>query len=290
MVIRSAQLAVAAQPGMGSLGDPALRLHLKAPLSRQSLNNLQLTRDVGRYPHAHDTSIGLVRPHLLQADAARFGRRKHLLCYSIIQPCQAGYGSDQQVQRVGQQIPLAPKDLFTVVETPFWPASNTPLGALDVDHTACRLDALPPLGVAPNPQAQHVVYLHQSAFLDPLLQGGADCALRRKRTRQQPPPAAALQLGAQAVEHCSQVCPLPRFGLGLHLDIRADQILPLTSQIVWGALGVDNGVRQCYHLSVSLGQTVGLSNLILPLVRIVSFMRVSCLRSCSGLLTPLFEY
>jgi hypothetical protein len=55
-------------------------------------------------------------------------------------------------------------------------------------------------------------------------------------------------------------------------------------------LGVDNGARQCYHLSVSLGQTVGLSKLSLPLVREVSCMRVFCLRSCSGLLTPSFEY
>ena len=57
----------------------ARRPSASAALAHQPLNNLQLAHAIGRHPRAQHAAIGLVRPDLLQSDAARFGRRKHLL-------------------------------------------------------------------------------------------------------------------------------------------------------------------------------------------------------------------
>ncbi len=197
---------------------------------------------------------------------------------------------NQQAQRIGEQMALAPIDLLAAVEAPFWSTSNTTLGALGVDHTASCLDVLPPFDFDPNPPAQRVVDLHQNAFLGPLLDVVMDRTLGRKRARQQFPLAPALQLVEQAVDHCSQVYPPLRSGLGLHLDIRADHLPLLIGQVGRVALRVDSGVRQCYHLGTPPGQTVGLSNLSLPPVRGVYCMRTPGLCPYSRSLPPLFEY
>ena len=248
MVIRSAQLTVAAQPGVGPLDAPALRLHLKAALPRQPLDHLQLTHATGRHPRAQHAALGLVSPDLLQSDAARFGRRNHLRggC-SVILSRRVNTGRDQQAQRISEPMALAPIHLLAAVKPPFWPASDAPLGALGVDYAAGRLDVLPSLDFDPHPSAQCVVDLHQDAVLGPLLEVVVDRALRRKGAWQHLPLAPALELGEQAVAHGAQVDSPLRSGLGLHLDLRAEQLPLCSGQVGRVRLALDSRLAQCYH-------------------------------------------
>lgn len=183
MVILPAQLVVAAQPGVGSLHDPAHWLDFEAPLTGQSFHKLQFAHSVIGHSRAQRAPIGLVRPHLLQGDDAGSGRLEHSPrpC-SVVQSRRVNDCGHQQAQGIGEQMALAPKHLFAASKAAFWSARNAALGALGVNHPAGWLTVIAALDLALNPSAQRVVDRRPDAFDGPLLNIVVDRALGRERT------------------------------------------------------------------------------------------------------------